>query len=95
MIEVLITPRAEKHFDLIVDFIKAKWGERTAKQFVIKTDEIFRLLKNYPTMGQIESGDIRGFQLSRQTRLLYRVRDEKIIVLAFFDVRQDPNKKFG
>jgi plasmid stabilization system protein ParE len=93
--EVLITPRAEKHFDSIVDFIKAKWGERTAKQFVIKTDEIFRLLKNYPTMGQIESGDIRGFQLSRQTRLLYRVRDEKIIVLAFFDVRQDPNKKFG
>lgn len=93
--EVLITPRAEKHFDSIVDFIKAKWGERTAKQFVIKTDEIFRLLKNYPTMGQIENGDIRGFQLSRQTRLLYRVRDEKIIVLAFFDVRQDPNKKFG
>ena len=93
--EVLITPRAEKHFDSIVDFIKAKWGERTAKQFVIKTDEIFRLLKNYPTMGQIESGDIRGFQLSRQTRLLYRVRDEKIIVLAFFGVRQDPNKKFG
>ena len=93
--EVLITPRAEKHFDSIVDFIKAKWGERTAKQFVIKTDEIFRLLKNYPTMGQIENGDIWGFQLSRQTRLLYRVRDEKIIVLAFFDVRQDPNKKFG
>jgi plasmid stabilization system protein ParE len=93
--EVLVTPRAEKHFDSIVDFIKAKWGERTAKQFVIKTDEIFRLLKNYPTMGQIENGDIRGFQLSRHTRLLYRVRDEKIIVLAFFDVRQDPNKKFG
>ena len=93
--EVLITPRAEKHFDSIVDFIKAKWGERTAKQFVIKTDEIFQLLKNYPTMGQIENGDIRGFQLSRQTKLLYRVRDEKIIVLAFFDVRQDPNKKFG
>ena len=93
--EVLVTARAVKHFDSIVDFIKDKWGERTAKQFVIKTDEIFKLLKNYPTMGQIENGDIRGFQLSRQTRLLYRVRDEKIIVLAFFDVRQDPNKKFG
>ena len=92
--EVLVTPRAEKHFDSIVDFIKHKWGERTAKQFVIKTDEIFKLLKNYPTMGQIESGDIRGFQLSRQTRLLYRVRDKNIIILAFFDVRQDPNKKF-
>ncbi|MFN4764106.1 hypothetical protein ACKGJN_13335 [Gillisia sp. Q332] len=43
-------------------------------------------------MGQVEVGNIRGFQLSRQTRLPYTVRDDKIIVLAFFDVRQDPDK---
>jgi len=93
--QVFVTARAEKNFDSIVDYITDKWGESTAKQFVLKTDEIFKLLQNYPTMGQIESGDIRGFQLSRQTRLLYRIRNEKIIVLAFFDVRQDPNKKFS
>jgi len=93
--QVFVTPHAERNFDTIVDYIKDKWGERTASQFILKTDEIFKLLKNYPTMGQIENGDIRGFQLSRQTRLLYRIRDNKIIVLAFFDVRQDPNKKFG
>lgn len=46
-------------------------------------------------MGQVENGNTRGFQLTRQTRLLYTVRDEKIIILAFFDVRQDPTKKFG
>jgi plasmid stabilization system protein ParE len=91
---VFVTPRAEKNFDSIVDYIKHKWGERTATQFVLKTDKIFKLLGNYPTMGQIEIGDIRGFQLSRHTRLLYTVRDDKVIVLAFFDVRQDPNKKF-
>lgn len=92
--QVFVTPRAEKNFDSIVDYIKDKWGEKTAKQFVLKADEIFKLLQNYPTMGQVENGDIRGFQLTRQTRLLYTVRDEKIIVLAFFDVRQDPTKKF-
>lgn len=92
--QVFVTPRAERNFDSIVDYIMKKWGENTARQFVLKTDEIFKILKNYPTMGLIENGDIRGFQLSRQTRLLYRVRNEKIIVLAFFDVRQDPNKKF-
>ena len=92
--QVFVTPRAENNFDSIVDHIKHKWGERTATQFVLKTDETFKLLGNYPTMGQIEIGDIRGFQLSRHTRLLYTVRDDKVIVLAFFDVRQDPNKKF-
>jgi hypothetical protein len=44
-------------------------------------------------MGQVENNDIRGFQLSRQTRILYRIRDNKIIILSFFDVRQDPKKK--
>jgi plasmid stabilization system protein ParE len=92
--QVFVTQRAKKNFDSIVDYITIKWGDSTAKQFVRKTDEIFKLLQNYPTMGQIETSDIRGFQLSRQTRLLYRIRNERIIILAFFDVRQDPNKKF-
>lgn len=70
--QVFVTPRAVRNFDSIVDYITDKWGEGTAKQFVLKTDEIFKLLQNYPTMGPIENGDIRGFQLSRQTRLLYR-----------------------
>jgi hypothetical protein len=46
-------------------------------------------------MGPIEKENIRGFQLTRQTRILYRIRENKIIVLSFFDVRQDPKKKFG
>lgn len=93
--QVYITPRAERNFDSIVDYIKQKWGEKTAKAFVQKVDEIFKLLKDYPLMGQIESNDIRGFRLSRQTRILYRIRDNKVIILSFFDVRQDPKKELG
>lgn len=93
--QVFVTPGAEKNFDSIVEYIKSKWGENTAQQFIQKTDNIFMLLKNYPSMGQIEKGDIRGFQLSPHTKILYRIRDKKIIILAFFDVRQDPKKKFG
>ena len=63
--QVYITPRAERNFDSIVEYIKQKWGKRTAKEFIQKVDEIFKLLKNYPLMGQIENNDIRGFQLSR------------------------------
>ncbi len=93
--QVFVTPRAERNYNSIVSFIQEKWGLRTANQFVHKTDEIFKLLKNYPRIGQIENGDIRGFQLSPQTRVLYRIRDQKIIILSFFDVRKDPKKKLG
>jgi plasmid stabilization system protein ParE len=70
--QVFVTPRAEKNFESIVGYIKAKWGEGTANEFVLKTDRLFKLLRNYPTIGKIESGDIRGFQLSAQTRILYK-----------------------
>lgn len=95
LMQVYVTPRAERNFDSIVDYIKQKWGEKTAKEFIQKVDEIFKLLKEYPLMGQVENNDIRGFQLSRQTRILYRIRDNKIIILSFFDVRQGPKKKLG
>jgi len=93
--QVFVTPRAERNFDSIVDYIIYNWGEATAKQFIQKTDDIFKLLKSYPNIGQIEKEDIRGLQLSPHTRILYRIREKRIIILAFFDVRQNPKKKFS
>jgi plasmid stabilization system protein ParE len=92
--EVFVTARAEKNFDSIVEYINQKWGNKTAQQFIQKTDDIFNILKSYPLLGQVEKGNIRGLQLSSQTRLLYRITNDKVIILAFFDVRQDPKKKF-
>ena len=91
--QILVTPRAERNFDSIIHYIRQTWGEKTAREFIEKTDELFKLLKNYPQIGQVETNDIRGFQLSPQARVLYRIRDNKIIILAFFDVRQHPKKK--
>jgi plasmid stabilization system protein ParE len=92
--QILLTRRAERSYDSIKGYIRQEWGDKTAGEFIQKTDEFFSLLKIYPSMGQIEKDDIRGFQLSRHTRILYRVKPENIIVLAFFDVRQNPEKKF-
>ena len=92
--EVFVTPRAEKNFDSIMEYIKKNWGDNSAKEFIQKADEFFKILKVQPLIGQVEIDDIRGFQLSPQTRILYRIRGSKIIILSFFDVRKNPKKKF-
>jgi plasmid stabilization system protein ParE len=94
LVEVYVTLRAEKNFDSIVEYINHKWGERTVKEFIHKVDEIFKILKTQPLIGKVEIEDIRGVQLSPQTRILYRIRGNKIIILSFFDVRKNPKKKF-
>ena len=59
--EVLVTPRAEKNFDSIVDYLQRNWGEKTVQEFILKVDEFFKLLVNHPLMGSIEANDIRVF----------------------------------
>jgi plasmid stabilization system protein ParE len=93
--KIFLTKKAERNYDSIKGYIKQEWGEKTVSEFIQKTDSFFNLLKNYPAIGQIEKDDIRGFQLSPQTRILYRAQNERIVILSFFDVRQNPKKKFS
>ena len=51
--EVYVTPRAERKFDSIINHIKGKWGEKTSKEFIQNVDEIFKIIKNYPMIGQV------------------------------------------
>ncbi len=91
--QVFVTARAEKNFSSIVDYIKNKWGAPTAHEFIKKVDDMLVLLKKYPLIGQKESENIRGFQITPQTRVLYRIKNDRIIIVSFFDVRQHPDKK--
>jgi len=92
--KVFLSRRAERNYISIKEFITLQWGQKTADEFAQKADELFQMLEKFPEMGPVEKDTIRGFQLTRQTRILYRVKTKRIIVLAFFDVRQDPKKKF-
>lgn len=91
---VFVTPKAERDFNDIMDYLQTKWGTSVAKKkFLEKTNNTFKILQKYPQLGEPEYNDIRGFQLTEQIRLLYRLRDTKIVIIAFFDTRQNPTKK--
>jgi len=92
--KIFITKRATKKFYAIKEYIAEEWGELVAGTFEQKTVEFFDLLEKFPEMGSVEVSDkgIRGFQLTKQTRIFYRIKGERIIILTFFDVRQHPKK---
>jgi plasmid stabilization system protein ParE len=92
---IFLTPKAESDFHNIIHYLEEKWGRKSVKAFIQKTDDLLNLLKQYPLMGQKEIKEIRGFQLSPQIRILYRIDNENLIILAFFVVRQNPNKKLS
>lgn len=59
------------------------------------TYDFLDILENFPEIGTMElpEKNIRGFQLTRQTRVFYTIRQKYILILAFFDVRQNLERK--
>ncbi|HYG01277.1 MAG TPA: type II toxin-antitoxin system RelE/ParE family toxin [Chryseosolibacter sp.] len=91
---ITLTKRAVNTLQSIRAHIHNTWGEKAAVVFEEKTFHFFDLLEEFPEIGTVEMPDkqIRGFQLTKQTKVFYRVKGFKIIILTFFDVRQSPRK---
>ena len=93
--KVFLTKRAEKSYLTIKQYIVHEWGERVAEVFEQRLIDFLDLLENFPEMGVVgvPEKQIRGFQLTKQTRVFYRIKKDRIVILTLFDVRQDPKKK--
>ena len=96
-LEIKWSGKAEKRLDEIVEILKVKWGNRPTNTFVRKVFELVNLLSVFPEMGTMEHAalNIRAFVIVRQITLFYQVRENEIVLLNFYDNRQDPaNKMF-
>lgn len=93
--QIHLTKRAVKKFNLIKEYIKKEWGDKVLSAFEQKTKDFLDLLKDFPKMGSVEVGEkqIRGILLTKHTKIFYRIKENRIIILTFFDLRQDPSNK--
>ncbi len=94
-LEIHWSKRADKKFDKILEYLLLKWGEKVTRSFVKKVYDLLDILCELPEIGTIENKekDIRGFTIVKQVNLFYKVSNNKIILLDFFDNRQHPKKK--
>ena len=94
-LEIYWSKRAEKQLDEILDYLRKEWGETTTGNFVRKVYNFLDLLSEYPNLGTVENKDkqIRGFPIVKQVNLFYKIEKGRIILLSFFDNRQNPQKR--
>lgn len=87
--------KSKSRFLEIKVYLEAEFGSTVANQFQTRVLDFLTLLSKYPQLGSLEVPEkaIYGFQLSKQTRLFYRIKGGRIILLTFFDSRTNPNKK--
>jgi len=89
------TKRSESKFLKIKSYIHHEFGTASSIKFQDKVFNFIELLEKFPEPGTLEVADkkIYAFQISKQTRMFYRINDDHISLLTFFDSRQEPTKK--
>jgi len=94
-LELFWSPRADKKFDTITDYLREEWGEKVTAAFVKKIYEFLELLVEFPEIGKIENKDrnIRGFVIVKQVTVFYKIKGNRIILLNFFENQTKPSKK--
>jgi plasmid stabilization system protein ParE len=93
--KILLTKRAENNYRSIKEYLITEWSDNVAQAFEQKTISLLDLLEEFPEIGiiEVEAKQIRSFLYTKQTRVFYRLKGNQIIILSFFDVRQNPKKR--
>ncbi len=94
-LEIQWSKRADRSFDIILEYLIQEWGDQVVQDFVKKTYDFLDVLAVFPEIGslQIKEKGIRGFTLMRQVSVFYKVKVDSIVLLVFFDTRQHPKMK--
>jgi plasmid stabilization system protein ParE len=73
-------------------FIENEWGSKQAYKFLERVYKILSLASQNPYMYKAFSlsDNIRVGLISKQTSFFYRIQENEIIILFFWDNRQDP-----
>jgi plasmid stabilization system protein ParE len=94
-LNIFWSKHADKSFDSIITWLQSNWGDHSVSLFVKKVYDFLEIISEFPEIGSLENTDlnIRGFVIVKQITIFYQVRNEKIIILNFYDNRQRPKRK--
>jgi len=89
--EIIWNKKATLQFQIIQEYLSQKWGEQSERKFTRRLFDFLDILQKYPFIGEVQyaNKDVRGFVLSSQTKLFYKVTTNAIYILAFYDTRCD------
>lgn len=86
------TPEAIKSLGQIAEYLTENWNARVCKNFMTKTRTKIKLLSIFHRLGKVQNPEknIRALLIVKQVSLFYRIENDSIILIDFFDNRSKP-----
>jgi len=85
---------AEEKFDDIVTRLEKEYSAKTAERFVKRVSTKINMLKSYPEIGRPSQKvkEVRLLNVYKHYRMFYRIKNDYVVIIDFFNTKQDPNK---
>ena len=80
----------------MAEYIRKKFGLKYKRKFVQDVDQTVRMLMRSPNAGSFEEllsdlpMDYRSFVVNHLSKIIYRIQDDVIYIVDFWDVRRNP-----
>jgi plasmid stabilization system protein ParE len=91
-LEVIFSDVAIDMLMSIGEFIENEWGVKQTYKFLEKAHKIIDLASKHPYMFKASpfKDNIRIGIITKQTSFFYEIKENAIVILFFWDNRQDP-----
>ena len=92
--KVVWSPDSNLEYAQILEYLLEKWDSKVAINFMDDTDKVVEELKQNPQMyPRLEvKPSLRKAFISKHTSLIYRVENQEIQLLHFWNNRQNPER---
>ena len=90
---IIWSPSAIESYYAILEYLDEKWTQKEILAFVKRTEQVLSHIYNNPSLYPYsQDSDTHKSVLVTQVTLFYRVKDNVIELLIFWDSRQDSPK---
>lgn len=93
-LKVNFSKTAEKNLDDVLNFIEAKWSQKSKEIFLFKFEKAISIISTNPEIFPKSSVNkkYRKCVITKQCSVLYTSSLNEIRIYTIFDTRQDPHK---
>lgn len=90
--EIRFAPESGITYSAVVSQFQERWGEKVVLKFEAKVKKAVKTLASNPYLYAVihEGLQLRKCVLHNNCSLLYRIHDKEVLIVAFWDNRQDP-----
>ena len=90
---VIWSNSSKNEFAELLEYVESNFDTDAALKLLEKTERVVIQISLYPEMfPSSELKAIRKATITKQTSLIYKIEDNRVLILHFWDNRQNPEK---